>query len=388
MGVLAGMKDIVRNIAKNEPEWLVAKRLQALELYQKQEMPRFVYGIGIFASAIDFSSALSSIHPAPDDEIMHDPSIKVLSLAEASRTYPEAKGMLADPTTGKFASLHQAFFNNSLVIIAPKHVCGTVKIHTILRQTRVDNILVIAEEGSTLVITMTETADSIQGKMFQSQQVQILAKEKSTVTFISSQDHNEETYHFSNRYASLGKDAALTWVDFTLGSRFSQVNTTTALDAEGASCKNWGACFGSNMQQFDIHASAIHNASHSSSDMLLKAVLDKQAKTIYRGLIRIPLGSSGCNGYQKDDTLLLSDKAEADTLPDLEISNNEVRCSHGATISNLNPEQLFYMTSRGMDEAAAKQMLIEGFLEPIISKLKDERMENQLRQAIIQKMAT
>jgi len=214
-----------------------------------------------------------------------------------------------------------------------------------------------------------------------------LAKEKSAVTVISSQNFNKDALHFSNRYASVRKDATITWLDFCFGSRFSQTNTTTTLDAEGAACKNLGAYFGSHMQQFDIHASAIHRAAHSSSDMLLKAVLDKQAKTIYRGLIRIPLGSSGCNGYQKDDTLLLSDKAEADTLPDLEISNNEVRCSHGATISNLNPEQLFYMTSRGMDEAAAKQMLIEGFLEPIISKLKDERMENQLRQAIIQKMA-
>jgi Fe-S cluster assembly protein SufD len=131
---------------------------------------------------------------------------------------------------------------------------------------------------------------------------------------------------------------------------------------ERSEVKNNAVLFGTGKQQFDIHVATNHTGAHSKSDMLTRSVLDGSARAIYHGLIHIGPDAPECDSYQKDEVILLSDRAGADAIPNLEIQNNKVRCTHGATIGKLDEEKMFYLCSRGINEKDAKRIITEGFL--------------------------
>lgn len=128
-------------------------------------------------------------------------------------------------------------------------------------------------------------------------------------------------------------------------------------------------------QKFDLNINAVHNAPFTYSNMLTKGVLNDKSKVNYRGLIKINKDANNSNGYQKEDVILLSKDAESNSIPKLEIDNNDVKCTHGASISQLDEEKLFYLMSRGLNEKEAKITFVKGFLQEIINEAKiDEEL--------------
>jgi len=122
--------------------------------------------------------------------------------------------------------------------------------------------------------------------------------------------------------------------------------------------------------------------------MFLKGILSGKAQTLYSGLINVKEGVTGCEGYQTANTLLLGDDAKADMVPNLEINNNDVKCSHGATIGQVDEDELFYLMSRGLDEQSAKKTIIEGFLHPVIREIKNEAMSKRVESLVNERIAT
>ena len=164
--------------------------------------------------------------------------------------------------------------------------------------------------------------------------------------------------------------------------RFSSVweaLTKTFLDGENAESCSQGILFGDNEQCFDVSTETIHTASRTKCNMMTKVVLNDNAKAVYRGLVRVNPKAVKCEGYQKNDTILLSENAEADAVPNLEIENNDVKCSHGATISQIDEMKLFYMMSRGIDEKSAKKQIVEGFFDPILANIENDKIKDDIK---------
>ena len=178
----------------------------------------------------------------------------------------------------------------------------------------------------------------------------------------------------------------MNWLDCCFGSKVTLSEVTTILDGDGATTNNHGIFFGSKQQQFDLVAKSIHNAPHTVSDIFTKGVLTDSGKCLYRGLVRINPNAPKSNGYQKEDTLLLSEDAAADSIPNLEIENNDVRCTHGASIGRIDREKLFYMKSRGLNDEQATREYVKGFFEPLIQKIQIQKLRDNMHQMIEERM--
>ena len=197
---------------------------------------------------------------------------------------------------------------------------------------------------------------------------------------------NQNTFNFTIKKAVVGANSTLNWMDCCFGSKVTLSEATAILNGDGAATNNHGIFFGSKQQQFDLVNKSIHNAPHTVSDIFTKGVLTGSSKCLYRGLVRIESNAFGSNGYQKEDTLLLSSDAAADSIPNLEIENNDVRCTHGASIGRIDREKLFYMMSRGLNEDLATREYVKAFFEPLIQKIQIEKLRENMHEMIGERM--
>ena len=159
-------------------------------------------------------------------------------------------------------------------------------------------------------------------------------------------------------------------------------DTVVKLKGKGSSSTIHALFLGNNVQRFDLNAAAIHQAEHTRSTIIAKGVVKDRAKALFKGLIDIKEHAKYSEGSQKEDALLLSNSAEADAIPKLLVANNDVKCSHSASIGQVDKERLFYMMSRGLVEQKAKHMIVEGFFSDLLELLPDEELKNQLKEIV------
>ena len=171
-----------------------------------------------------------------------------------------------------------------------------------------------------------------------------------------------------------------------LGGSLCKSDVSTWLKGDCSRTKIMTFFFGSGKQQFDLTLNVHHQAPYTTSDLVTRGALNQQSKAIYRGLVKIHKNAPNSIGFQKDDTLLLSENAEADAVPNLEIDNNNVKCSHGVTIGQIDHEKLFYLMSRSLSEENAKRKIVEAFFDPLIRKIEVKELRKNARQSITQKL--
>jgi Fe-S cluster assembly protein SufD len=190
--------------------------------------------------------------------------------------------------------------------------------------------------------------------------------EGASVTYVS---RGSASVEFVRRSARLAKGAKLEWIDESSAQDFARGSFLTRLEGEGASVEATSLLRGDGAQRFDMLHEIVHVAPRTTSELRVGSVLAGGAKAIVRGLVRVEKGAYGCSSRQKEETLLLSDAAEIDAVPMLEIENQDVRCSHAATVGRIDAEKMFYLMSRGIDQASAEAMLVGAFMEPYLAKL-------------------
>ncbi|MEJ7655039.1 MAG: SufD family Fe-S cluster assembly protein [Chloroflexia bacterium] len=171
-----------------------------------------------------------------------------------------------------------------------------------------------------------------------------------------------------------------------LGGKFTKGNVEAELRQKGASCEMLGLYFGDESQFFDYHTVQDHAAPNCTSDLLFKGVMTGKSRAVFSGLIRVRPGSNKTDAYQTNRNLLLSDTSRADSIPNLEIETNDVKCSHGASIGPIDKEQLFYLMSRGLVKRDAERMIVDGFFDPIVKRIPLEGVRERLQEAVEQKM--
>jgi len=174
----------------------------------------------------------------------------------------------------------------------------------------------------------------------------------------------------------------LQWTIAALGSRLAKVNQHVALVGEGATAQVNGVMFTEGKQHLSYHTLQHHRAAHCRSDLLYKCALQDAARSVWRGMIKVDPGAQKTDGYQRNDNLMLSDHARADSIPGLEIEAHDVRCTHGSTTGRVDDEQVFYARTRGLTRKEAIRVIVAGFFQQVFDRITIDSVREALGHAI------
>ncbi len=208
------------------------------------------------------------------------------------------------------------------------------------------------------------------------------AGQNAKLTYVGAQNWSEDTLSFQANSIHAARDARVQCLNVHLGGRQARHESHSRLAGPGAHCDMLALTVAKGSQEFDQRTLQTHQAPHTTSDLLYKNALIDTAKTIFSGLIVVDPDAQQTDAYQTNRNLLLSDKAEANSLPGLEIQANDVKCSHGSTSGRVPPEQEFYLQSRGIDPVKAHELIVFGFFEEVLNRLEDEHLHAVLSELI------
>ncbi len=196
---------------------------------------------------------------------------------------------------------------------------------------------------------------------------------------------NEQTFGFHFFTTTLERDATLETTTGWFGDRLVMGRTTVRLAGTGANVQDTQVMFGHNKQHFDFHTFTHHLAPHTTSQVRVRGVLKDRARSVFYGLVRIDHGAKNSNAHLEDHVMILNPGAHADAIPALEIEENEVRCSHSASVGRIDEEKVFYAMSRGLDEDSARCLIVEGFLSPVIDSIRVDAIRERVVELLDQK---
>ena len=291
----------------------------------------------------------------------------------------------------KFDALHGAFWQGGYLLHVPKGVRVEMPLRVSIKMSEADqadvsHVLIIAEEGSQVVVLEDNVSTTPDASGLHSGAVEIFAGQNANVTYVQAQRWNRHVWNFATHRAMVARDAYLCWVTATFGGRLNKINQAVVLEGAGGNAKMLGLAFTDARQHLDISTAQEHISPHTSSDLLYRTVLKDRAQAAWGGNIYVYPAANHTDAYQKNDNLLLSERAHADTLPGLEIQAHEVRCTHGATAGKIDAEQVFYLMSRGIPYAQAEKLIVEGFFQPVMERIPLESVREELSASITRKL--
>ena len=320
-----------------------------------------------------------------------------LDLHQAVRNHPDLvrRYLLTQavkPADDIFAALHAAFWTGGMLLYVPRGVKVEAPLFSLVGLARdghvdMDHTLVVLEEGAeATLVRETSGRDRADAPALHVGAVEIFAGRGARLRFVNIQNWDTSTWHFSRERALVGSDAALQWTVGALGSRLAKVNQEVALTGEGARAQVNGVMFTTGRQHLAYFTRQDHQAPHTTSDLLYKGGLKDRSRIVWKGMIRVEKDAQRTDAYQKDDNLVLSDAARADSIPGLEIEANDVRCTHGATAGRVDEDMIFYARSRGVSKETAIRLIVEGFFANVYDRITLEPVQETLRQAVADKL--
>lgn len=294
----------------------------------------------------------------------------------------------------KFAALHEAFLEDGAFIYVPKNTEVELPIGVFHYVSGVNtavfpHTLVIADENAK--VTVADFFRSVQPSALSVPQGErqlavggndLFANHGAQLTYIAMQDWSREALSLQFNATIARRDARVLSLNLHAGARQARHESFSQLQAPGAHSEMLALTIAHGTQEFDQRTLQIHQAPNTSSNLLYKNALLDQAKTIFSGLIVVDPDAQKTDAYQSNRNLMLSDDAEAHSLPGLEIQANDVRCTHGATSARIPAEQEFYLQSRGIKKAAADELLVFGFFEEVLGKIENEQLHDRLTEII------
>jgi len=196
----------------------------------------------------------------------------------------------------------------------------------------------------------------------------LLVGERGRLGFEQVQLLGARAWQLGNQMSRVGRDGVLRSMTVALGGDYARVRTDSVLEGPGGDSELLAAYFGTGSQMHDLRTVQHHAAQDTRSDLLFKGVVANEAHSVYSGLIRVEKGARGTNAFQTNRNLVLSEGAHADSVPTLEIEDNDVRCSHASAVGPIDESQLFYLESRGVPTAAAERLIATGFVDEVLER--------------------
>lgn len=298
-------------------------------------------------------------------------------------------GKQAAPESGKFAALNAALFCGGVFLYVPKGVVIDRPIHALF-QSGVDlsavfpRTLVVLEEGaSAILIDEYGSAPASAGNGASPRVIAHAVSEASVgknaqLQYVNVQNWGTRTRSHYTQTIHVDRDGQAVSVGIALGGLYNKADIRTEMRGANAYSEMIGVLFGDAKQHFDNHTEHRHVHGNTYSDLDFKVVLEDEARSAYTGLIHIDLHARNSEAYQENRNLLLDKTCRAESIPELEILNEEVRCTHGATVGPIDEEQVFYLMTRGLPRREAERAIVEGFFAPVLDRIDDEAMHARL----------
>jgi len=413
--------DIIHAISDNkgEPDWMREFRLRSLETFQKKEMPNW----GADLSDLDFENLFYYARPSNRqwktwDEVPDDikQTFDRIGIPEAERKYLAGVGaqydsevvyhnireslaeqgvIFCDPETAvrehpdlvrkyfgtiipysdnKFAALNSAVWSGGSFVYVPPGVKVDVPLQAYFRINsqnfgQFERTLIIADEGSFVHYVEGCTAPIYATDSLHSAVVEIIALPGSRVRYTTIQNWSSDVYNLVTKRAAAYENATVEWVDGNIGSKRTMKYPSVWLMGEGAHGEVLSIAFAGDGQEQDTGGKCVHAADNTSSVITSKSISKGGGTASYRGQIRVEEGLKNVRSHVVCDALILDADSRSNTYPYMDIHSDDVTIEHEAKVSKISEEQLFYLMSRGLDEAEASMMIVNGFLEPLVKQL-------------------
>ena len=317
------------------------------------------------------------------------------SLSEAVAAHPDLVrrylGTVVRDDENKFRALHGALWSGGTFLYVPGGCEVDLQLVTGTWLDRdgvafLPHTLVVAEERSR--VTLVEVFGSAEGsaRSLVNHAVELIPRPGAQIRYVNLQDWGRHLWEFGVVRMVLERDATVNSLMVAFGAGLVKTNVESRLVGQGSTSEMLGIAFGDGTQHFDYHTLQEHAAPNTTSDLLYKGVLKDKARSVFSGLIRADYGAQKTNAFQLNRNLVLSPGARADSMPKLEIMANDLRCTHGASTSRLNEDQIFYLMSRGLPRAVAVRMMVDGFLAEIFDRIPLETVRQRLAETVERKM--
>ncbi|MEX2572368.1 MAG: Fe-S cluster assembly protein SufD [Gemmatimonadota bacterium] len=313
------------------------------------------------------------------------------SLEQAVREHPalvkEHLGSAVVPDDGKFAAQNGAFWTGGTFVYVP----ANVKVELPLRSFRwldaagsslFGRTLIVAEEFAEVAVVDELASADFDGPAYSNGATEIVSAEGAKVTYVAVQRFGRGVRHLTTDRLVTGRDGKITTAYLTLGSDVTRADIQCRLRAPGSHVDMLGLYIAEGTQHLDHETLQDHIAPHASSNLLFKGALMDRGRSVFRGLIRVHPNAQRTDAYQTNRNLILSPGARADSLPNLEIAADDVRCSHAATVGQLDAEEMFYLLSRGIRHKEAMRLVIFGFFGEVLEQIQIEPVKQELVRAI------
>jgi Fe-S cluster assembly protein SufB len=415
-------ESVVREISKqkNEPAWLLENRLAALKLFFNTPLPTW----GPDLSKLDLNSiiyfarpdakeesswsdvpdeikttfarlgipeaekhALSGVGAQYDSDVIYHRLKKEWSklgvifenMDVAVKMYPELvkKYFMTECVPAKdhkFTMLHAAVWSGGTFIYVPKNVKIKLPLQAYFRMNvrsggQFEHTLIIADEGSEVHYIEGCSAPRYNQNSLHAGCVEIFVKKGARVRYSSIENWSKNTYNLNTKRSLVDENGVIEWVSGNMGSGTTMLYPSSILRGRGARSDSLGVAFAGPGQNQDTGAKAIHLAPNTSSNIISKSISVGGGINTFRGLIKIASQAIGVKSSMACDALLIGEKSVANTIPELQIKNDEVNVSHEARIGKIGEEEIFFLQSRGLSETEAVRLAVSGFIEPIIKTL-------------------
>lgn len=414
----------------NEPEWMLERRLQAWALYESLPMPTTKdeewrrtdirrFKLNEIGPSVNGDAAVDAAIPeflgkeltedvAGGRMLQVDGVVRQYELSDdlkvqgvifcdmhtAVNQHPHLlqKHFMTEgvrPDEGKFAALHAAFWRGGTFLYVPKNVQAAAPLHSVLWSVNgktFTHTLVIVDVGAEAVF-MDEYA-SAGGDLpgLHNGCIELLVRDNASLIYAGLQDFGQNIWQFNHERGRIGRDARLDWVTSVMGSRLTKAFQTLELDRPGGWGRMSGIFFTNGRQHLDMDTQQNHNAGSTTSDLLYKGALRDKSRTVWQGMIKAQPGSQKIDGFQANRNLMLDKTARADSIPGLEIEADDVKCTHASAIGQLDPEELFYLMSRGIPRNTAIEMSVQGFFDPLMRRIPFEGVRNRIFDRIVEKI--
>jgi Fe-S cluster assembly protein SufD len=287
----------------------------------------------------------------------------------------------------KFAAHNTATWKHGLLVVVPKGV--ELEKPLCVRVTNSSDggslfwrLLVVAEEGARFTLVEEAVSTSPELRSYTNAAEEFFLGAGSKFEYVHVQNLSRETWHFASHHARVERDAELDWVAGGFGSKKGKVRIQNDLAGPGATSRVTGAYFTDGDQHLDYDTFQEHEAPSTTSDFAFKGALRDTSTAVWRGMIRVERDAQKTNAYQENRNLMLSPTTHAVPIPGLEILANDVRCTHGATVSRVDREELFYAMARGLSRGAAERLIVRGFFQDVLDRIEFEAVREALAAAL------
>jgi Fe-S cluster assembly protein SufB len=414
-------REVVEMISsmKNEPEWMRAYRLHSLEHFQQRPMPKW----GADLTQINFDDVFYYLKPTEKKERSWDEvpetiknTFEKLGIPEAERKFlagagaqydsesvyhnlkeeweklgvifldtdsalrehpdlvREYFGTVVPPEDNKIAALNSAVWSGGSFVYVPAGVHVDIPLQAYFRinaqnMGQFERTLIICEPGSYVHYVEGCTAPIYTTDSLHAAVVEIIVKEGARCRYTTIQNWSTNTYNLVTKRAVAYRDATMEWIDGNLGSKLTVKYPSVFMVEPGAKAEILSVAFAGKGQHQDPGGKVIHAAPHTQSVVVSKSIAKDGGRAGYRGLVKIYSGAKGSKSAVRCDALILDDRSRSDTYPTMEIDEEDVSITHEATVSKVSDEQLFYLMSRGVRGDEAMNMIVRGFVEPIVKEL-------------------